>query len=192
MEKTLVVIVGPPAVGKMTVGLALSEITGFPLFHNHLGIEAVLPVFPFGSEPFGRLVSNFRFDVFREVAASELPGLIVTYVWAFDQAADREYVDRMRATFEEKGWCTAFVELEADLEARLRRNQETSRLGAKPSKRDLVASRERLLDNEKRYRLNSGSEVPFPLPHHLRIDNTEVPPLEAAERIVQHFGLPRS
>jgi len=38
--KTLVFIVGPPAVGKMTVGRELSSLTGFPFFHNHLTIEA--------------------------------------------------------------------------------------------------------------------------------------------------------
>lgn len=74
--KTLVVIVGPPAVGKMTVGLELSDLTGIPLFHNHLSIEAVLPVFEFGSEPFNRLVSGFRRQVFTEVAQSELAGLV--------------------------------------------------------------------------------------------------------------------
>ena len=49
MSQTLVVIVGPPAVGKMAVGTELSALTGLPLFHNHLSIEAVLPVFDFGS-----------------------------------------------------------------------------------------------------------------------------------------------
>jgi hypothetical protein len=50
--KTLLFIIGPPAVGKMTVGKGLSHRTGLPLFHNHLSIEAVLPVFDFGTEAF--------------------------------------------------------------------------------------------------------------------------------------------
>ena len=84
MTPTLVVIFGPPAVGKMAVGAELSALTGFPLFHNHLSIEAVLPVFEFGTPAFGRLVGEFRERVFVEVAESDLPGLIFTYVWAFD------------------------------------------------------------------------------------------------------------
>lgn len=32
----LVVIIGPQAVGKMTVGHALEKITGLKLFHNHV------------------------------------------------------------------------------------------------------------------------------------------------------------
>ncbi len=32
----LVFLYGPPGVGKLTVGNALSALTGYKLFHNHL------------------------------------------------------------------------------------------------------------------------------------------------------------
>lgn len=48
----LVIIFGPPAVGKMTVGHELCKATGFKLFHNHALIEPVLDIFPFGSPPY--------------------------------------------------------------------------------------------------------------------------------------------
>jgi shikimate kinase len=35
----LVILFGPPAVGKMTVGQQLANLTGFKLFHNHMTIE---------------------------------------------------------------------------------------------------------------------------------------------------------
>ena len=41
----LVVIFGPHAVGKMTVGQELSKITGLKLFHNHMTIDVVSDVF---------------------------------------------------------------------------------------------------------------------------------------------------
>ena len=90
---TLVVIFGPPAVGKMTVGLELQRLTGLRLFHNHMTIDPVLPFFPFGSAAFSRLVREFRRRIFEEVAASDLPGLIFTYVWALDEPGDKEYLD---------------------------------------------------------------------------------------------------
>jgi hypothetical protein len=189
-EKTLVFIVGPPAVGKMTVGRALSDITGIPLFHNHLSIEAVLPVFGFGTEPYKRLVRDFRLNMFTEVAQSDLPGLIFTYVWAFDQPGDRAVVERLRAVFEERGGRTVFVELCADLETRLQRNESEDRLAAKLSKRDVALSRERLLANERQYQLNSSGDFPFP--DHLLIDNSEASPEEVASRIAERFGLGRA
>ena len=45
----LVCVIGPPAVGKMTVGRAVCELTGFRLFHNHMSIEPLLGVFDFGT-----------------------------------------------------------------------------------------------------------------------------------------------
>ena len=88
-----VVLFGPPAVGKMTVGYELAKLTGFRLFHNHMTIDLVLNFFDFGTPPFTRLVNEFRTRVFEEVAASGLPGLIFTYVWALDHPGDKEFVD---------------------------------------------------------------------------------------------------
>ena len=49
----IVVIFGPPAVGKMTVGREVARLTGYKLFHNHMTVEPVLEVFEFGSPPCG-------------------------------------------------------------------------------------------------------------------------------------------
>jgi hypothetical protein len=186
--KVLVFIIGPPAVGKMTVGQELSDLTGLPLFHNHLSIEAVLPVFGFGTAPFQRLVTGFRKQLFTEVAESDLPGLIFTYVWAFDDPGDLTYVQSLTSIFESGGGRAVFAELQADLETRLARNQSKDRMAAKRSKRDLVKSRERLLDSEKKYRLQSDGD--FPYSEHLVIDNSRLSPRAVALRIARHFGLP--
>jgi hypothetical protein len=96
---TLVFVVGPPAVGKMTVGAALAARTGLKLFHNHRTIDLILPFFAFGSPPFNRLVSEFRQRILEEVASSDLLGLIFTYVWAFDQPTDDADVEAYSAIF---------------------------------------------------------------------------------------------
>ena len=137
----LVVVVGPPAVGKMTVGHALAALTGFRLFHNHHSIDLVLRFFPFGTPPFHRLVGEFRQRIFEEVAASDLPGLIFTYVWAFDQESDAAAVERYGAPFRAHGGRVVFVELETTQEERLRRNETEFRLAEKPFKRNLAQSR---------------------------------------------------
>lgn len=188
VEKTLVWICGPPAVGKMTVGIELSEITGFPLFHNHLSIEAVLPIFRYGSPPFNRIVAQFRDSVFVEAASSDLRGLIYTMVWAFDHPGDLEFVEEQKAVFEVHGGSVVFVELTADLETRLSRNASEPRMSAKPSKQDVDASRRRLLENDEGYQLDSRGAFPFS--DYLRIDNTHLAPRAVAERIAAHFGLP--
>ena len=109
----LVFLVGPPAVGKMAVGHELAALTGLRLFHNHHTIELVLRFFPFGSPPFQRLVGEFRRRVFEEVAESDLPGLIFTYVWAFDDPGDEAAVDGWADIFRKRGGRVVFAELEA-------------------------------------------------------------------------------
>ena len=48
----LIFIYGSPAVGKLTVAQEIAEQTDFKVFHNHLTIDAVTPVFEFGTVPF--------------------------------------------------------------------------------------------------------------------------------------------
>ena len=55
-----VVIFGPPAVRKMTVGYELAKLTGMKVFHNHMTIDLILEFFPYGHEKFTTLVSEFR------------------------------------------------------------------------------------------------------------------------------------
>ncbi len=78
-----IIIFGPPAVGKMTVGLELEKLTGIKLFHNHTTIEPILKYFEFGSPAFNRLVKNFRRQIFNEVANSDLTGLAFTGFFRF-------------------------------------------------------------------------------------------------------------
>lgn len=185
---TLVFIVGPPAVGKMTVGAELARRTGLKLFHNHHTIELALQFFPFGSPPFKRVVREFRRRIMEEVAASDLPGLVFTYVWAFDPPSDGTTVAELSAIFTSRGGRVVFVELQATQEERLRRNETEFRLAEKPSKRDLAASRARLLDADARYRMDSGDRF-HGRPDWLRIDNTSLSAAEVAERIIAHYGL---
>jgi shikimate kinase len=187
-SKTLIIIFGPPAVGKMTVGEAVARRTGLRVFHNHLTIDPVLRFFEFGSAPFKRLVSEFRTRIFEEVAASSLPGMIFTYVWSFSDESDTRYVERMSAIFRARGADVYLVELEATQAERLRRNETELRLAAKESKRDVVKSRAQLLELDHKYRLNSKTELEG-RSDYLRIDNTELSADEVAERIIQRFGL---
>ena len=68
-----VLIFGPQAVGKMTIGHELEKITGLKLFHNHMTIEIIAPLFGYGSKsPVGiKLVSLFRRKIFEEFAKSD-------------------------------------------------------------------------------------------------------------------------
>ncbi len=54
---------GPPAVGKLTVGRRVAQHLGWSLFHNHLTVDMLLSVFPFGSDEFVRLREQIWVEV---------------------------------------------------------------------------------------------------------------------------------
>jgi hypothetical protein len=186
----LVVIFGPPAVGKMAVGLELRDLTGLKLLHNHMAIELALQFFAFDDPSFTGLVGAIRRRIVEDVARSALPGLILTYVWAFDDPRDRRQPEEFAAIFAGHVREAYFVELEASLEERLSRNTSARRLSNKPSKRDARASRARLLEAEAAHKLNSTTEFDG-ADNYLRINKTQVSAKEAAVLIRDRFALPR-
>jgi hypothetical protein len=181
-----IVIFGPPAVGKMTVGYELARLTGFKLFHNHMTIDLVLNFFDFTEPQFGRLVSEFRRRIFEEISSSNLEGFIFTYVWALDDERDKEYVEKACDIFRQKGGDIYFIELEAELKERLLRNESEFRLSQKPPKRDIGKSKEQLLLDETKYKMNSNGDC-FYAGNYLKLNNTDLSPNEAVQRIMKEF-----
>ena len=180
----LVFIIGSGAVGKMTVGQELMKLTGLRLFHNHMTIEPVIEIF--GSYN-SKAVNALREVIFREFAASDCKGMIFTYMWAFDQQSDWDYIAHVKDIFAPYGTEFYCVELVAPKEIRLLRNATENRLNRKPSKRDLELSNQRLLAEEN-YRLVSyEGEVPFE--NYLRIDNSDLSAEDAAALIQKTFDL---
>lgn len=182
-----ILIFGPQAVGKMTVGKSLAEITGFKLFHNHMTIDLLQPIFGFSKEMW-QLSGHFRQEVFKTAAESNLKGLIFTYVWAFDQKEDWDYVNEICKLFEEKEVPVVFVELQTSLEKRLERNLHPDRLEAKFLKKDTTSSEKHLLESQQKFRLNSY-EGEITRANYLRIDNTNRTPDDVAHEIKQKFNL---
>ncbi len=124
-ENTLkcLLLFGPQAVGKMTVGQELAKITELKLFHNHMTIDLLEPLFGFSPEMW-RLTTLFREEVFKAFAQGEQYGMIFTFVWAFNQETDWEFVEKITRIFRSEGADIYFVELEANVEERLKRNQK--------------------------------------------------------------------
>ena len=137
MSKTLVIILGPHAVGKMTVGQELAKITDLRLFHNHMSIELARKLFAHTEKEWSVLNETIRKTVFELFAKGDLPGLIFTYMCAFDMQSDLDYLQNVINLFKSNGASCYVVELCADFEERLARNKSENRLLHKESKRNL-------------------------------------------------------
>jgi len=182
-----IMLFGPQAVGKMTIGHELEKSTALKLFHNHMTIELLHPLFEFGDETW-RLSTLFRQEIFKSFAKSKEEGMIFTYVWAFDCQEDWDFVEQIRSIFEAAGGEVYFVELEAEVTERMERNRSAHRLEHKPTKRNTQASELELIESMNTYRLNSlPNEIQEP--NYMRIDNTHLCPKSVAVKIKDHFNL---
>jgi predicted kinase len=177
---TLIYIYGPPASGKLTVAERLSELTGFPLFHNHLTVNAVRPVFAFGTPPFVEAVQAMRRGVFKAAARAGI-SLIYTNNSAWSgpnpRARFEEAADAARAIMAGHGGRTLFVRLTAPQSALEERVANESRQ-AHDKLVDVVRLQELLADLD-----------PSPLhPDDLAIDTAHASPEESARIIAAALG----
>ena len=177
---TLIYIYGPPACGKLTVATRLSELTGIPLFHNHLTVNAVRPVFAFGSPPFVEAVWAMRRGVF-EAAARARISLIYTNnsAWSGPDPRGRfeEAAESARQIMAGHGGRTVFARLTASASALEERVANESRR-AHEKLVDVVRLRELLADLDA-----------SPLhPDDLVIDTGRTDPEESARTIMAALG----
>ena len=149
----LIVVCGPHAVGKMTVAESLRDKLRYNMMMNHDSIELSDRIFGFATPAQKELNEDIRQKVF-SLAVKHNVDMIFTYVCAFDEPEEREYLTELKDLFEQSGGQFYFVELSADIETRLVRNETPHRMERKASKRDVAWSRANLLDGAAKYRLS--------------------------------------
>lgn len=192
----LLLIIGPPAVGKMSVGRGIADRTEFRLFHNHHTMEPLVEVFGYGSPPFIILNTEFRRRVIEEAAAHRLD-LIFTFVWDLADPADTTYVENLVAPYLVPDAELVVVELHADLDTRLHRNRGETRLAAKPTKRNVEWSDANLRELEK-HQLNTDPTGATPVAAeeflrrypHLRLDTTGLTTDETVDQVLAWLNAP--
>lgn len=166
--------------GKLTVARELSTLTGFPIFHNHLVVDALLAVFPFGSPAFIELRERFWLDVLSEATAAHLPGLIFTF--APENTVREGFIDRLVARLEPLGAPVSLVSLTATEEVIERRvSGESRRLHGK-------------IQHPGRYReLRAAGAFAYPpITPHIEVDTSLLSPAETASHIAAALGLATS
>ena len=181
-------IIGPQAVGKMTVGQELAKITGYKLLYNHMTIEMVREIFDYDKTSFRKINTIIRYEIFKEFSKRNEKGIIFTGCFDFgnDFKKEKEETDKWMNLFEEN----YTIELETTLEERLRRNKTANRLEHKASKRNLEWSEKDLLESIKRHRLNSNpGEGEKVFKNFMKIDNTNLSATEVAKIIKEKFHL---
>jgi chloramphenicol 3-O-phosphotransferase len=174
-QMKLIFLHGAPAVGKLTIARELVALTGFRVFHNHLTVDLVSSLFPFGSEPFILLREKIWLAAFAEAVRNN-----VSLIFTFnpERTVRERFVQDTIELVEGAGGKVVFVELtcaERELEDRL----------------DDVSRKEfGKLASVAQYRsLKEAGAFQFPkLPNDLSLDTTTQPPADSARLISAHIA----
>lgn len=169
----LIFLHGPPASGKLTIGRILAERTGMPLFHNHLVVDAVGAVFPFGSAEFVRLREQFWMET---IAAAARAGRSLIFTFAPESTVAADFPLRLSDLVTGLGGELVAVALRVD-EADQERRIDSPVRGEFGKLRSVALLRE-LRPSMRR------CEAMMPEPQ-LVIDTSSVTPDEAADLIVR-------
>jgi len=174
----LIFIYGLPATGKLTVAQELARITGLRLFHNHLAVDLLLPVFEFGSPSFVEMREQIWLSVFEHACHSRLPGLIFTF--NPEATVRQSFIDDTLRTIGAGGGEVIFVELTCPIAEMKQRMDSASRLRFR--KLTSVPLFEELLA--------AGSfDTPRMPPPRLSIDTSLCTPTQAATGIARQLAL---
>jgi hypothetical protein len=104
----LLFIYGPPAAGKLTIGRIVAERTGLRLFHNHLVVDAVAALFPFGSPEFIRLRELFWLEA---IGAAVRSGQSLIFTFNPEPTVSPDFPTHVAEMVEEARGKTTFVAL---------------------------------------------------------------------------------
>lgn len=171
----LVFLHGPPAVGKLTVARELQRLTGFPLFHNHLTVDLVSSLFPFGSDSFIRLREQVWLAAFAEAARNR-----VSLIFTFnpERTVRERFIQDTLDVVGAAGGEVVFIELtcaEEELERRI----------ADASRQEFG----KLASVEQYRSLKDAGAFHFPkLPNGMSLDTTNLPAAATAELISEYVA----
>ncbi len=176
----LLILFGPPAVGKTTIGKMVEQRTDFKLFHNHMVMDGVMHLFGIGTPSEDKLSRIIRETIIKEAAETGI-NLIFTYVWNFAKEKGKTNIDVYKDIYEANGGQVLFAELVAPTAVRADRADHPLRNKEKA----YAPNKERVLALEETH--NFKSPEPFFYQNKIQIDTENKTPDVIAEELISYL-----
>jgi len=173
----VVLLHGPAAAGKFTIGKELSDLTGFALFHNHLVVDMLLSVFRFGSPGFVHHRERIWLDVMGDAVRA---GTSLIFTFNPERTVSPEFPQNLANRIGACEGTVASVEIRCSEEEIERRIASKSR--QESQKLTSIAAYRQLRDE--------GAFAYPPIPSDFSLDTSNVPPEDAARQIADALMLP--
>jgi len=187
MNPKVIIIIGPPAVGKYTIGKMLSTTCNYRFLHEHQVLDIASALF--GENPTERTTYYFKLklDIFSDFIKYNTANqsIITTFVHLFDNDYYNHFITSFLNMFQKNNYDVYVIELEASYEERIIRNINEDRLKAKPSKQNIEASTKKMNTIKEKARTNSiESDILFANYHHTVISTELLSENEVVSKIM--------
>lgn len=174
----LIILHGPPAVGKLTVAQELSKIIGYKVLHNHLVNDLAEAIFEYGSPEYIKLVKKLWTESITTAVKSNIKGIILTYCYA--KKVDDAFMRMLLGVVEQNDGEVQSVLLKCDLDLLYERVEDSSR-----KKFGKIKDKKKLKKVLSDYDLFS----PISFIDSLTIDNTKISAKGVAKEIRIKLGI---
>ena len=174
----LIVIYGPPAVGKLTTAEKLGEISGYRVFHSHLAIDLVNSITPDGAgKAYSELLFRIIYETIEFAWKDKQAGLVMTIAYTGSEK-QKELLRKLKAMVESDGGRICPVKLIASMD-------ELKRRVVSPS-RDYYG---KLMsaDELEKWMAEIDYLSKMDIAESLEIDNTSIGSDAVAEMIKRHY-----
>lgn len=173
----LILLYGPPAVGKLTIAKELAILIGYTIFDNHMILNVLSNIFRFDHPSRKKLEKEFRLKIIDEAIKANInlimTGVIVNQNLGF-------YTKVVQAVEKSEGKCF-IVQLTASEPVLKNRVEHESRKNYSK-----ISTKQ---DWENFYKDYPEMYKKFSNKEHLVIDTTDILPQDAAKIIVNHYKL---
>ena len=183
MKKSHVIILyGPIAVGKLTIGKLLAKKLGYKLTHNHLTNDLVWSVFERGTKAAHEVTEKMRYD-FYETCVKYGNNLVITHAFSHNWVSltglsDPTYLKTLGKKLEKAGAEVLFVHLQADPKELLIRVKNESRKEFRKLTKPSILKE---LSKTKDWTTSA------PVKNNLVINNTNLKPTQVVQQILKHL-----
>ncbi len=172
----LILLYGPFASGKLTIGKELGKMTGYKFLENNAVNKPPLQVFPFGTPVFKRITNKLRVDICREAAAHNV-NLITSMVYAVGE--DDDHIRELMEAVTKEGGHVKFVHVNCAHDIMIKRTSDRSR-----------EEKGKIIDPDYMKELLSKNDLTSKIPfvESFEIDSSETPAEKIALQIMNYLN----